>query len=75
MTPIFHRQIGHSSPPLAKREAIARGPIVRPIGGTVDGVAGDHLWPAPPFIVDESLINAIVQQLSDAIDAAGANIS
>jgi hypothetical protein len=25
--------------------------------------------------VDESLINAIVQRLSDAIDAAGANIS
>jgi adenosylmethionine-8-amino-7-oxononanoate aminotransferase len=45
------------------------------MGGTVDGVAGDHLLLAPPFIVDEPLIDTIVERLGDAIDAAAANIS
>jgi adenosylmethionine-8-amino-7-oxononanoate aminotransferase len=45
------------------------------MGGTVDGVAGDHLSLAPPFIVDEPLIDTIVERLGDAIDAAAANIS
>jgi len=72
MTRIFHRQIGHFSPKPANREAIARGPIVYPMGGTVDGVAGDHLLLTLPFIVDEPPIDVIVH---DSIDAAGANIS
>jgi adenosylmethionine-8-amino-7-oxononanoate aminotransferase len=58
-----------------KREAIARGLMVYPMGGTVDGVAGDHVLLAPPFIVDEPLIDTIVERLGDAIDAATANIS
>jgi adenosylmethionine-8-amino-7-oxononanoate aminotransferase len=58
-----------------KREALARGLLVYPMGGTVDGVAGDHVLLAPPFIVDESLIDAIVERLGDAIDAATANTS
>jgi adenosylmethionine-8-amino-7-oxononanoate aminotransferase len=35
-----------------KREAMARGLLVYPMGGTVEGVAGDHVLLAPPFIVD-----------------------
>ena len=54
----------------AKREAMARGLMVYPMGGTVDGVAGDHVLLAPPFIVDEQLVDAIVERLGDAIDAA-----
>jgi adenosylmethionine-8-amino-7-oxononanoate aminotransferase len=53
-----------------KREALARGLMVYPMGGTVDGVAGDHVLLAPPFIVDEQLVDAIVERLGDAIDAA-----
>src|SRR5947207_9947965 len=36
-----------------KREAMARGLMVYPMGGTVDGVRGDHVLIAPPFIVDD----------------------
>ncbi|TIT45649.1 MAG: aminotransferase class III-fold pyridoxal phosphate-dependent enzyme, partial [Mesorhizobium sp.] len=33
-----------------KREAMARGLLVYPAGGTIDGVRGDHVLLAPPFI-------------------------
>ena len=35
-----------------KREAMAQGLMVYPMGGTVDGVEGDHVLLAPPFIVE-----------------------
>jgi adenosylmethionine-8-amino-7-oxononanoate aminotransferase len=53
-----------------KREAMARGLMVYPMGGTVDGVQGDHVLLAPPFIIDSGAIDAIVSRLGDAIDAA-----
>jgi adenosylmethionine-8-amino-7-oxononanoate aminotransferase len=53
-----------------KREAMARGLMVYPSGGTVDGVAGDHVLLAPPFIVDAPSIDLIVERLGDALDAA-----
>jgi adenosylmethionine-8-amino-7-oxononanoate aminotransferase len=53
-----------------KREAMARGLMVYPTGGTVDGVRGDHVLLAPPFIVDAPLIDTIVERLGEAIDAA-----
>ena len=59
----------------AKREAMARGLMVYPMGGSVEGVAGDHVLLAPPFIVDERLVDTIVERLGDAIDAATANTS
>ena len=54
----------------AKHEAMIRGLMVYPMGGTVEGVAGDHVLLAPPFIVDEQLVDTIVERLGDAIDAA-----
>jgi adenosylmethionine-8-amino-7-oxononanoate aminotransferase len=53
-----------------KREAMARGLMVYPMGGTVDGVRGDHVLLAPPFIVDGPIVDAIVERLGEAIDAA-----
>jgi adenosylmethionine-8-amino-7-oxononanoate aminotransferase len=53
-----------------KREAMARGLMVYPMGGTVDGAQGDHVLLAPPFIIDSAAIDAIVSRLGDAIDAA-----
>ncbi|MGX9177937.1 aspartate aminotransferase family protein [Mesorhizobium sp. BHbdii] len=53
-----------------KREAMARGLLVYPAGGTIDGVRGDHVLLAPPFVVDAAAIDAIVERLGDAIDAA-----
>ena len=53
-----------------KQESMARGLMVYPMGGTIDGVRGDHVLLAPPFIVDAAGIDLIVERLGDAIDAA-----
>jgi adenosylmethionine-8-amino-7-oxononanoate aminotransferase len=53
-----------------KREAMTRGLMVYPMGGTVDGARGDHVLLAPPFIIDSGAIDKIVERLADAIDAA-----
>jgi adenosylmethionine-8-amino-7-oxononanoate aminotransferase len=56
-----------------KAEAMARGLMVYPMGGTVDGMRGDHVLLAPPFIVDAPLLDAVVERLGEAIDAATTN--
>src|SRR5436853_2937027 len=53
-----------------KREAMARGLMVYPSGGTIDGARGDHVLIAPPFIVNAQQIDTIVERLGDAVDAA-----
>jgi adenosylmethionine-8-amino-7-oxononanoate aminotransferase len=55
---------------LIKREAMARGLMVYPMGGTIDGVRGDHVLLAPPFIVNREQVDVIVERLGDAVDAA-----
>ena len=57
-----------------KGEAMARGLMVYPMGGTADGTRGDHVLLAPPFIVDAPLVDEIVERLGDAIDAATAGL-
>jgi adenosylmethionine-8-amino-7-oxononanoate aminotransferase len=53
-----------------KHEAMARGLMVYPMGGTADGRRGDHVLLAPPFIIDNAAVDVIVERLGDAIDAA-----
>ena len=53
-----------------KREAMARGLMCYPMGGTVDGQRGDHVLLAPPYIVDEQAVQTIAVQLRVAVDAA-----
>ena len=53
-----------------KAEAMARGLMVYPMGGTIDGVHGDHVLLAPPFVAGEVDIDAIVERFGDAVDAA-----
>ena len=53
-----------------KREAMARGLMVYPMGGTLDGKHGDHVLLAPPFIVGEEHLATIAQRLAAAVDAA-----
>lgn len=53
-----------------KQEAMARGLMVYPMGGTIDGKLGDHVLLAPPFICTPNDIDRIVERLRDAIDAA-----
>ncbi len=53
-----------------KKAAMARGLMVYPMGGTIDGQRGDHVLLAPPFIVTEEQIGDIVDRLGSAIDDA-----
>ena len=53
-----------------KAEAMARGLMVYPMGGTIDGRLGDHVLLAPPFIVTDVELDAIVERLASAVDAA-----
>jgi adenosylmethionine-8-amino-7-oxononanoate aminotransferase len=53
-----------------KREAMTRGLICYPSGGTADGTAGDHVLLAPPYIIDESHVDEMTRILLEAIDAA-----
>jgi adenosylmethionine-8-amino-7-oxononanoate aminotransferase len=57
-----------------KREAMARRLMVYPMGGTIDGVNGDHVLLAPPFIVEGSQIDAIVERLGASLEAALADV-
>ena len=56
-----------------KQEAMARGLMVYPMGGTIDGRSGDHVLLAPPFIVTDEQVSAIVERLGEAVDAAVAS--
>jgi hypothetical protein len=53
-----------------KKQAMARGLMVYPSGGTADGTAGDHVLIAPPFILDAAVVDQIVERLGDSVDAA-----
>lgn len=52
-----------------KAEAMARGLLVYPMAGTVDGTNGDHVVLAPPYTVTAAQIDEIVRRLGDAVDA------
>jgi len=53
-----------------KREAMARGLLCYPMGGTLDGRQGDHVLLAPPFIISDDELDQLVDRLTGAIDAA-----
>ncbi|HML13735.1 MAG TPA: aspartate aminotransferase family protein [Xanthobacteraceae bacterium] len=53
-----------------KRTALARGLACYPGGGTVDGLKGDHVLLAPPYICTPREIEMIVERLGEAVDAA-----
>lgn len=50
-----------------KKAAMARGLMTYPSGGTIDGVHGDHILLAPPFICTPEEIDQIVERLAAAI--------
>jgi adenosylmethionine-8-amino-7-oxononanoate aminotransferase len=52
----------------AKAEAFARGLLIYPGGGTVDGHVGDHILLAPPYNVTDDEIEMIVDLLGDTLD-------
>jgi adenosylmethionine-8-amino-7-oxononanoate aminotransferase len=50
-----------------KRKAMQAGLMCYPMGGAIDGVQGDHVLLAPPFILDESQLDELVDKLGSAI--------
>ncbi len=50
-----------------KKAAMQNHLMIYPMGGTIDGVNGDHILLAPPFIVTEADIFLIVERLSASI--------
>lgn len=53
-----------------KANAFEAGLICYPMGGTIDGVNGDHILLAPPFIIEDAQIDEVVTKLSGAITGA-----
>jgi adenosylmethionine-8-amino-7-oxononanoate aminotransferase len=52
-----------------KAEAMRRGLLTYPMGGTIDGAKGDHVLLAPPFTSSEDEIDMIIERLGESIDA------
>ena len=50
-----------------KRKAMQAGLMCYPMGGAIDGVQGDHVLLAPPFILEESQLDELVDKLGTAI--------
>jgi adenosylmethionine-8-amino-7-oxononanoate aminotransferase len=57
-----------------KAQAMARGLMVYPMGGTIDGRHGDHVLLAPPFIIGDTELDAVAERLAGAVDAALADV-
>ena len=53
-----------------KAEAMARGLMVYPMGGTINGRDGDHVLLAPPFIATDRTLDVIIERLAASVDAA-----
>jgi len=52
---------------LVSNLAFDKGLIVYPGGGGTDGIRGDHVLIAPPFIITEAQIDQLVAILDEAI--------
>jgi adenosylmethionine-8-amino-7-oxononanoate aminotransferase len=48
--------------------------MVYTMGGTVDGVQGDHVLLAPPFVIDAARVDAIIDRLDASLEAALADV-
>jgi adenosylmethionine-8-amino-7-oxononanoate aminotransferase len=54
---------------VTKKEAFARGLLIYPSGGTIDGRNGDHILLAPPYNVTDDELGMIVDLLDDTVNA------
>lgn len=52
-----------------KKAAFDAGLACYPMGGTIDGINGNHVLLAPPFIVEDHHIDEIISKLGTAFDA------
>jgi adenosylmethionine-8-amino-7-oxononanoate aminotransferase len=61
-----------SIPVRIKADAMSRGLMVYPMGGTIDGSRGAHILLAPPYIIESRHVPIIVERLAETIDAVTA---
>ncbi len=54
---------------MLKKDAMTRGLLCYPFGGTVDGVNGDHVLLAPPYIASRDELGTIARLLAESVDA------
>jgi adenosylmethionine-8-amino-7-oxononanoate aminotransferase len=54
--------------------AMAGGLLVLPGSGNVDGVRGEHITLAPPFVTSDDELAAMVDRLAGAIDRVSAGL-
>ena len=52
-----------------KKQAMENYLMVYPMGGTIDGVNGDHILLAPPFIINEDDVKQIVERLTKTLQS------
>ena len=57
-----------------KQDAMARGLLCYPMGGTVDGLHGDHVLLAPPFTATRDELQRIAALLAESVDAVTASL-
>ena len=53
-----------------KEAAMTRGLMIYPSSGCADGILGDHVLLAPPYIVSAADVEMIVERFAQAVDAA-----
>jgi adenosylmethionine-8-amino-7-oxononanoate aminotransferase len=51
-----------------KKATFEAGLACYPMGGTIDGVNGDHILLAPPFIMEDEHVDEIITKLKIAIE-------
>ena len=52
-----------------KKAAMDAGMLCYPMGGTIDGVLGDHVLLAPPFIISDEELDLLLGRLSEAVNS------
>jgi len=51
-----------------KKEAMRQGLLCYPMGGTIDGIRGDHVLLAPPYIITPEEVDLVVDRITAAIN-------
>ncbi len=51
-----------------KKEAMRQGLLCYPMGGTIDGIRGDHVLLAPPYIITPEEVDLVVDRITVAIN-------
>jgi adenosylmethionine-8-amino-7-oxononanoate aminotransferase len=53
-----------------KQAALDQGLLCYPMGGTIDGLHGDHVLLAPPYIIEPQQVEELLEKLAAALQSA-----